>query len=109
MSLSRSVPNRRSQNGQSNGHRAGRNNGQVADVEHTRLQARIAELEAQVRSLEEVRKNQEWLFETVPAALVVMDEKCFITESSLQLEKMLGFRRRSLDKINFASLVAKQD
>src|SRR5437899_2773931 len=112
MSVNRSVPKRRFQNGESNGHRTRRNNRAwvpVADTENDLLQRRIAELQAQVHWLEDERKNLEWLFEAVPAAFVVLDENCSITDSNLQLEKMLGFRHGSLDKINFASLVAKQD
>jgi PAS domain S-box-containing protein len=78
-------------------------------MENDGLQRRIADLQAQVNWLEDERKNLEWLFEAVPAAFVVLDENCFITESNLQLQKMLGFRHASLDKINFASLVVKQD
>jgi len=112
MSVNRSLPNRRSRNGESNGHRTRRNNrvwASAADNENGRLQRRIEELQAQVRWLEDERKNLNCLFETVPAAFIVLDENCNITESSLHLEKMLGFRRGSLDKINFACLVAKQD
>ena len=110
MSQNRSLPNRRSQNGESNGHRTPRNNRvwASADIENERLQRRIAELEVQVRWLEDERKNFEWLFQTVPAAFVVLDENFVTTEPNPQLEKMLGIRK-SLGKVNFASLVVKQD
>src|SRR5438874_8566101 len=112
MSLSRNVPNRRSQDGESNGHRTRRNNrawGSVTDMENDGLQRRIAELQAQVRWLEDEGKNLCWLHEAIPAAFIVLDENCFIKECNPQLEKILGLNGGSLTRINLMPLVAKKD
>src|SRR5689334_14787018 len=100
--------------GTSNGSRPARNNNyrkrpSAEEVEMSRQEARIEELQERVRSLETELERVSWLFDAVPVGYVLMDEHGNARELNAQLEKMLGFKRGFLAPGSLSRLILPPD
>src|SRR5215813_10554048 len=114
MPVSRSVSTRKATGDHSNGHSPLRRNHHrrtwpSAEREHASQQARIEELQAQIRWLQQQREQVSWLFEAVPIGYVLVDEHGNISEFNRELEKMLGYKRGVLAQGSLARLVVQND
>jgi PAS domain S-box-containing protein len=97
-----------------NGQRSSRNNYHLKlesakDLEIARQQARLEELQARIRWLEEERERVSWLFDAVPVGFVLMDEHGNAKECNARLGKMLGFKRGVVGPGPLARLILPAD
>jgi len=71
--------------------------------------ARIDELQARIRWLEEERERSAWLHEAVPLGSVIIDERGEIKEFNHQFQTMLGFKGGALRSGTLTQLTLQAD